>query len=732
MPWDWVPDDSVLKTLRSPSFTKPARDNYMFKKGANWHIYRMATAEIPTRPATTKNRPTLLLGITVDADQKYKPATALSHLHGVDSSRWPTYLGSSLSERLHCVWQFETPIPIESKAHGDALTKAIMADRELHTIFAGVDPASTDCVQPWTNGGVWIPTGATPLGADYLAGIAFAWQKKHNARRSVSIPFEAINTMLADRYPGFSQDPWNKQFELGKIGPRFWDPSADNPKGAMAISQGFYALTGPRRGFIPFTDLVDADEFKAARAEAMGQLIRDFWVDSKGHTQWVDRENQGVVTLRTKDDVAARLQRLGVSPIAEKGEMSDIQVLIDYMRATPDKQIQARAPMPFRKVGDIIDFGADNKVLCSHDTMPVQMSVEMKPVPTRDFPLLWAVLQNIWRVPSDNSANLNVHPKHYFLTTLKRAYREACEQRLTNYPVSFLVGDPDAGKNFITECFVPRLFGAHYPGNPLMYLLSGKKGQCFTDDIVRSFVWALNDELVDLASDSDRQSYKQKIKGVVKNNLITLDRKHEARAVVDTVAMLMVSANEAPQDIAVIPPMDEGVEDVCHFFRVKRSDDIPWEDNKLDNALKCQAELPFFARWLNDVYVPPADIIAPPDKVRYDKRMKQRCYADPWVMAVSLQQQPSFGFLELLYEWASMGSWDKSADRDGFREFNPTALCDELRGFFSDSMREWRTQRVAHALADLARLSGTGVQHTSHSRIFKFHGQTIKDNFKKL
>lgn len=728
-PWDWVPDPDALRTLRSKGFSKAARDQYMMKRGANWHIYRMTLAENRQRPASSKNKPVLLLGITVDADAKYTPATALSHMDGAKPNRWPTYLGSSLSGRLHCVWQFEAPIPVESKTHGDALTAAIIKDRNLDKIFAGGDEASADCVQPWTNGGVWLPTGAPPLDADYLAGIAYDWQKKHNAKGSISIPYAAVNDMLAKEYPAFKAPPWNKSFELGKCGPRFWDPTADNPRGAMAVRDGFYCLTGPRRGLIPFTDLVDADEFKEARAAAMGKIVQDFWNDSKGHVHWVDRENRGVVTLRTKDETLSRMNRLGVSVLSDgKGAMSDAEILYDYIKACPDKQIKGRAPMPFRRMGDMLDYGLGNKILCSHDTMPAPMSAEEKPVPTRDFPLIWSVMQHIWKVPKDNSANLDIHPKHYFLTMLKRAYREACTQRVTNYPVTFLIGDVGSGKNFVTECLVPSLFGSERPANPLSYLLG--KSQ-FTDAIVRNFVWALNDELVDLATDSTRQRYKQTIKGVVKNNTIDLEPKHEAKVTVDCSAMLLVSANEAPQDIAIIPPMDDGVEDVCQFFRCQNSGEIPWEDNKNDNVTRVKAEISFFARWLNDVYVPPIEVIAPPDRVRYDDRIKQRCYADPWVTAISLQQQPCYGMLELLYEWVSMPSWLKTADAKGGREFTPTALCDELRSFFSDSMREWKVQRVAHALTDLARLAGTGVDHTEHSRFFRFDGEQIKSNFKR-
>lgn len=173
----------------------------------------------------------------------------------------------------------------------------------------------------------------------------------------------------------------------------------------------------------------------------------------------------------------------------------------------------------------------------------------------------------------------------------------------------------------------------------------------------------------------------------------------------------MVTLNDDPQSIGILPEVNFNTSDKLMFFSSLPYEKQWPERDELESTI--ERELPFFARWLLDVYKPPTEVLI-------GGRMGVNSFFDSRILKLSKQQRYSHNLLEVLVEWCKTSHL--FAEKRIAWSGTPTALQSQLGGHepLAQVMREWTVPKIAKALVALARNPENGVSsvETNHGRSF--------------
>lgn len=199
-------------------------------------------------------------------------------------------------------------------------------------------------------------------------------------------------------------------------------------------------------------------------------------------------------------------------------------------------------------------------------------------------------------------------------------------------------GPAGCGKSLIQHQVITPLLGGRCC-KPMQYLL-GKT--MFNKDLTGAEHWIMEDE----KSETDirgRRAFGTSIKEVTVNRLHRLHAKgRDAQISLPLFVRLTISLNHEPENLIVLPPLDDSIRDKLMLFRMyKRHDfdaDGPEENKRFNEALK--REIPAFAWWLINEWE-----IAPELK---DSRFGVKEYGDKEIIEVLDQAAPEFALLDMI------------------------------------------------------------------------------------
>jgi len=546
----------------------------------------------------------------------------------------------------------------------------------------------------WTNGGEWIAFRKEPMSWALVSGFAVEAAKKVVATRT-DMPIDVVAAEVKSRWPG----RWKGPFEVGALGVRFWDDTADNPTGCQVKPDGMLCFTG-NVPFMKWEHIFGSSWTNEKRALNLGQIAGEIYFDGRSYYQ----QQGGCWFDKCREDILLELSARGLNTVKQKGQtVSEAARVLHHIQNV--NRVHGAAPLIFRPPGVVNVAGY--RILNTNSLQPIQpANGHCTPA---DFPLLWN-WQNGFFVPVEGLDPLN-HWRNYWL----RTYLAVLEHEPLMGQAVFLCGPVNNGKSlWVYRMLAPSLGGRLV--NPYLYLT----GQThFTDELFGSPLWAINDE--EAPDEPRKRAMQAKIKASVVNPELTYHPKFAKKLSLPWQGRVVVTMNDGPDSVGMLPEVNDETRDKLMFFRTQNYAGI-WPENKIIEA-QVKHELPYMLGWLTRVWKCPEHVT----KGAFP-RMGMNSYFDPHLLNLSHRQNHYFVFLEVLGLWAHQAP---SFEGKEIWEGNPSTLKAEMHILDSlkEMMREWTSAKVSKALSALARLGGLGVEFVGdEGRLFRL----IKAKLPKL
>jgi hypothetical protein len=708
-PWEFSPDDGELKRIKS--MPKLQRRQHMLKTSTQWDIYSAVRCLDPHQRLSKTNPARAVRAFVADYDMKTDLEQVEKLVDQLPEKFRPQKIEVSLSDKIRLIWMFEREVNVVSNEHAHLFLARFAKIIGASTLLPGYDSASDKPQQIWTNGGEWYDYQDKPVSWQVLFGIITKVGENSKLFGASEIPIEKIADEVEKRWP----NRWEGNFEIDATGIRFWDPQADNPTGCQVKPDGMLCFTG-NVPFKSWAEIFGAQWVQSQEVLQLGEGAGDIYYDGKTYYELLAPEEKAdpVWTPAQRCDIVTRLKTRGISDRTARGQTSsNLDRVLNYIQT--QNRINGAAPLVNYPRGVVRAAGRRILNTCTLDHYCPATDV-MRPDPEKHFPWIWKFLCNLF-VPNPEAA---AHPKEYFLAWLKRAFYSLQNYKRLMGQVIFLCGPAENGKTLLILRIVAPILGYRI-SNPY----SSWVGETtFNDDLYNAFLWAINDEEAP-KNEASRSRFIAKLKASVVNPTHTYSPKFMSRVSVDWVGRTAVSLNDDPGSIGVLPETNSTNMDKMSFFATK----FPFEYFPPDVEDIIEKELPYFARWLLDVYEPPKAILT-------NSRMGVASYYDPKILAFSQQQSHAFNLVELIRTWADHSSFF-APDNEGMQKEYWIGTPTDLLAVFNavDTMsaliRDWSAPKIAKSLTTLARIPNSGVEFDpSSSRIFKINRSItfIKDD----
>ncbi len=556
------------------------------------------------------NPATFMHGLVVDYDAKIAPEERRAFMARAGAEYPPNYVSATFSDGVRLVWLFEKPLPLFSKRITDAFLARLKKELKLKKMFPGLDEeALMRPSQYYHCGHDWEPLFSQPLPVDLLQSWALsASQKADWSSFGDEVPIGRVADEMEKRFPG----RWPGLFEIGARGPRFWDDTASNPTAAIVRSSGMQCFTGPKP-FVPWVEIFGRKFVDAYRADTLGAAIEGIWFDGRDYWRKVD----GVWRLFKRQDITLHMRVVhGINDERAKGaSASQMDEVLNQIQQA--KNVDGAAPFIYRRE-DAVLF-SNKRYLNISRCRPLIASEESQPWGV-SFPYIAALLDGYFDPPEQLP---------YFLSWLAYAYQNAMEGRPRNGQAVFLAGDVNQGKTLVSNVLAGDVLGGHMDASD--YLLGESK---FNKELFEVGLWTVDDTVP--SSDPRRQQlYSAMLKKIPANYSFQYQPKFRDQFMLPWAGRVIITCNADPESIRILPDVEMSLLDKVMLFKIATE-----ERDFVDAAARIRAELPFFARFLQD-YAIPAECVG-------DARFGVKCYHHTELIEEARQSGKTAGFAELL------------------------------------------------------------------------------------
>jgi hypothetical protein len=673
-PWDFSPDN--LEEIRAK--TKKDRRKWACEPTTRWNCYTAVVGAVASQLVGKDNPAVALHGLVADYDMQQPLEYVLNLLNQLPPHLVPNFIEISLSKKVRLIWNFDRPLRVVDSKFASELIKGLFKKMGVPKLLPGYDDSSEKVNERWTNGGEWYEVNPEPMPWEHVLGMALDVSKKIEFAGS-EIPIEQVAERIAELYP----NRWEGEFKVGALGVRFWDDAADNETGCQVKPDGMLCFTGDK-SFVYWREILGNDWFNERRNVNLAFAAADIHFD--GRSYW--REKAGVWRPVVREDVLLHLAAHGIPTEKRKGQpLSDAARVLHYIQE--NQHIDGAAPYINYRPG-IIDI--DNSRILNTSTLralePAADCGEV--IPEKHFPWIWAFIKGLLE-SKDERALMS------FLAWLQRFYRAIYEYKPAMGQAIFLCGPKSNGKTLLAMRIIKPLVG-NKAANPYDHLVGNTN---FNGDLFEAPLLAVNDEEAP-EREAVKQKLLQRIKAFVVNPMHTFERKYMNRISVHWNGRIFITLNDDPNSIGILPEVNHNTHDKLMFF-ASRPFVGKW-GNQQELEARIAAELPFFARWLMDIFEAPAEVLN-------DGRMGVESYFDERILELSKQQIHAYNLLELLAVWCRTGGFWHDP-----KETTWTGTPSDLMAQFATAdqllvlVRDWRVAGLAKSLATLARLESTGVQ----------------------
>lgn len=584
-------------------------------------------------------------GLIAEFDAQQEPDWKAGILKRAPKGLLPAWLTRTYSGNGRLIYEFAEPIPVPSEKWWEGFMRIAAQGLKLGQLGINFQPQETKTTQYFHIGTSWerIDEGG-PIPKDLLMGwMARAGEKYEWEEAGPVVGLEAVAMEAEERFPGRWPHGW-AGLALGQRGPRFWDPSANDPSACIVRERGCQCFTGDK-AFVSWGEIFGSDFCRRSLDERIGRAIRNLWWTKEGYIACdtdADESKPGGRAFysmgRQKDTLVAQLIESGLRKEAAKGErMPEVEAAILAMRRL--KRVEGIKPKLYSHWE--YEDEAGRRWLNNSQCRALAPHPECN-VFGMGFPKLDAYFRNM------------LGEDQYFrlLHWLARGYRGALARKPRRGLGLFIAGKVDAGKTFFNKAIMRPLFGG---SKECTAFLTGEDQ--FNSQFFNSPVWTIDDGEA-AADPAMRRKYSERLKKVLANGELTSRAMYQEGMSEVWLGRLVVTLNTDADSLKMLPFLDKGVQDKLLILKALRS--MPKELVMTDEEV--MAELPYFAAYLRDL----------PDEPQYNDEAS-RYGTIPWIHPELLDSVEHSNPLEPLIELLQMLGTkliDQSDQSDSIGLFN--------------------------------------------------------------
>lgn len=643
-PWDLAPTKwpegttkaNIRKAWATPSF-----------RGSFLHGFEGMSAGIAVSKEAG-NLPVKMHTLIVDYDSKITDSHIDGMLRAPATEMPPAWVARTSGGGARLYWEFEKAVTIASPAQAQSFLAQLSKRLYLKGWLPGLDTNVMTPYQCFELGSRWQRVSEYVIPSMFLHQWLFESSQRikllQPGEKSCAIPIGALAEEVSKRFPG----RWEGEFDLGRRGVRFWDPTADNPTAAIVCEDGMLCFTGPS-GFVSWRTIFGGafvEQYEAKRIEAAMENV--LW-DEKNY--WV-KQDDGHWERWSSDSFKSWLKCQGFSGKPEKaGLASEIDEVLVEIQAR--RRVRGALPFLYWPHGPIV-YRDENVLNISRvrPIQPAQASFDTIEDAFKTFPFIWSFLSNFLALVDGRPVQLT-----YLLSWMKHFYESGLYQRPQPCHAVVLAGDMSKGKTFFTTGLLSRLMGGCTDGSE--YIVRGSQ---WTDQMAKWPVLTVDDDEHGSSPDA-HQKFSALVKKLVANQSLSFNGKWQATGQVDWNGRIVICCNDDPESLRMLPNLDHGTLDKLSLLLVAKDSPFVFPADRQDITRRVEAELPFFARFLLDFKVPEAAID------RKNTRFFLLPYRHPGLCAHANRGGATYTTFELIasfldeyrVEFADRTTWEGSA-----------------------------------------------------------------------
>jgi hypothetical protein len=726
-PWKSWADFPIPAELKNKAqfeaWRTSATTNHAFISGVEGHDPKRRITEKGAEQETD-NPPASMSAYIADYDSAVSDEKIAVYMADAPSPYLPNWQVKSFSgegdsgrSKRRLVWRFARPVRLLGSRHAKQFYKVLDDRLRPKKWLDGFDSNGHKPSMYFEIGRDWKALGNEPIPFSVLLGWAAEAAKDlrilDGNKERPAVPLEKIADAVADQFPG----RWEGDFARGAQGVRFWDPSADNPRGCVVGDHGMICFTGPK-AFVPWEEIFGVKFVDELRGDTWGDIAQRFYWDGKriwryddDHKMWLDDSMEIALDM---------WKGMGISSIKDKSRNN--QSDLDRLKTLVVKS--NRVPggaMPFvhQKPG-IIEFDGIKYLNTAHVHV-IKPAPEIDGLTGYDFdgymakyvPWLRSFLLEFFEPPRNRPRwvpedfPLERVPLFLHLAWVKRCYEGAYFLSPQRRQALVLAGPEGTGKTFYVRGVLGGLMGAVADGSAYMV-----EGGNFTSHIAERPIMLVDDATPASNPDYHRR-YTAMVKKLVACTLMHYNKKYGADGMVEWRGTAILALNADPDSLRNLPSLDQSNLEKVSMFQVKRGIYLPGE---VAQKKHLDSELPYFARFLLN-WEPPEWTNAPDS---YRGRFSVRAYHHEDLREAAASVGSVAAVLDVLQDM--MDDWRESSDQvaatlHGAEPLNPGAkasertwiwegrasrLHKEMSTYNESNMRKISVQQVKSALSLMA------------------------------
>lgn len=604
-----------------PSFpTREAYQKWMADPGSCVPLFNLIEGENPTLRVSVTNPPHKVHGIVVDYDTPIDAAELASGLARIPP-QFPVFAYNKTRRGgVRLVFAFERPIFYYGKDTFKRLMSRAKKELNLTGLFPGLDEELLhDADHTYTAGDAWTVSPASVISSATLGLWLFEAIRKTDDfdKAGIEVPLDVVEKAVHTRFPG----RWNGPFTEGSRGIRFWAPEADNPTAAIVRKTGMTAFTGDRP-FMSWSDIFGRQFIAQYQEDRIGRAVDQLYCDNEKqyHRQLPDKawDRCDATVIRRHLKVVFGLSDKPVDGISE------IERVMHHLEL--NKRIEGAIPFPFRRES-LVTWNGKNYLNTAVNIRLVQPSTE-----PAEWGINFAFTSNYLTTLFADDQNLTV-----FLAWLKVWYESCRKGSPCRGQALFIVGGPGTGKSLLSLEFLATIFGG-YAGTQSFFVEDSK----FNSSMFAKALWTLDDQTI-IGDRKKLTKFSGLVKSCVANPHIQYAQKYGYEGHVPFEGRLVVTLNEDPASLGILPNTDDSLLDKATMLRTGTAPAAVL-GSPAENHEAFERDLPAFLRWLCDWEIPA-------DKVTKDVRFGICAWQDPLVLKEAQSVADSTAVMEAVEIW---------------------------------------------------------------------------------